>query len=122
MEKKRTLTAISSKTSQQTTEWETRGSHTIGVRFHPDDVKQLVHESEALGKTVSEHVRAIVSAHLWESEAQAVTLQKLSIMHSLIRELGIDIETVTRMLLVGLKITTDEDAKNWCRENLMVGK
>ena len=94
----------------------------LTVRLPREIAEALISESEAMRCSISETLRVIATRHVLREEENEPILRKLSLMHSLISELGLDLETVTRILLVGLKIATEEDAKAWCRENLMVGK
>lgn len=94
----------------------------LGVRLHADAFDALMEESRLTGRSVSETVRVITNRYLYEGEAQEPLLEKLTHVLTALRELGKDIETVTRLFLVTSKVVDDEDAKAWCRQNLRAGR
>jgi hypothetical protein len=91
------------------------------VRLPKETIEALSAESRACGRTIQETLRIVANRHVTRAQDERPTLEKLSDIHHSIVELGKDLETVTRMLLVALKIATDEEARAWTSKNLRVG-
>ena len=96
--------------------------HMLGVRLSEEITEALRLESQCLGRPVSETLRSVINRHVAKEVNHGPLLEKLEQLHISLRELGRDIETVTRLFLVASKTASEEDAKEWCKLNLMVGR
>ncbi len=92
------------------------------VRLPRDTAEALLSESAVMGRSVSETLRLVANRYAARQAEDSALLEKLSQLHLTLCELGRDFETITRLFLVATKIASEEDAKDWCKQNLRVGK
>ena len=92
------------------------------VRVPRDTAEALVSESDATGRTVSETLRLVANRHVNRQSEDHPLLERLGALQATLKEFGRDIETVTRLFLVASKLASEDDAKEWCKQNLRVGR
>ena len=96
-------------------------SQVFAVRLSKETAEAVIFESEASQRKISEMLRIIITRHFEGSSEEGKVLAKLQQLHVTLREMGKDLETVTRLFIVSLKLASDEEAKTWCEQNLKVG-
>jgi hypothetical protein len=94
----------------------------FSVRLPKDTAETLLKDAALSGRSVSEVLRILANRYAWSEENSKPVVDKLAHLHLAIRELGRDLETVTRLFLVAGKLTSEDDAKDWCKQNLKVGR
>jgi len=92
------------------------------VRLPKDLAEALLAESLATRRTVSETLRIAAARHAFEEEHNVPLVRGLSNLQDTVIELGKDLETVARLLLVAQKLTSEEEARAWTLKNLRVGR
>ena len=92
------------------------------TRLPKDIAELLLDKSTATGCTVSETLRHITSSYFYQEMEGQELKEKFNQLQLTIKELGKDIETVTTLLMVATKTASEEDAYQWVKTNLRVGR
>lgn len=93
---------------------------TVALRLPRSTYGALVECSKEEGKSISDLMRSLVYREFSLTYEESEREKTLKLIQKQVRDLGSDLETVVRLLMVALKISSDEEAKDWCRKNLSV--
>jgi len=99
-----------------------REGNVVSVRLDSATKQRLSVESLATGRTLSETVRIVCARHINRETPVESLVDELATIKVALNTLATDLELVTRLLWVGLKLGTDDDAKEWVRANLRGGR
>lgn len=93
---------------------------TISVRVPRETATLLREEADGLKLELSQHLRTVLQSHTGQQDVLDLR-ERGEKLERMVRDLAKDLEVAVRLFLVSLKLSSEEEAESWCRENLSGG-